>query len=97
MDNQMEKVEDLCCACVVQYHNHHESIYICCVLCCIMHRILSGVMYCHKHRIMHQDLKPDNMLIDLNASVVKIADFGMARAFHIPLRAYSPEQKCKMH
>ncbi|XP_028055993.1 cyclin-dependent kinase A-1-like isoform X2 [Camellia sinensis] len=58
---------------------------------CIMHRILSGVMYCHKHRIMHQDLKPDNMLIDLNASVVKIADFGMARAFHIPLRAYSPE------
>ncbi|KAF5946101.1 hypothetical protein HYC85_016329 [Camellia sinensis] len=58
---------------------------------CIMHRILSGVMYCHKHRIMHQDLKPDNLLIDLNASVVKIADFGMARAFHIPLRAYSPE------
>ncbi|KAI8024419.1 hypothetical protein LOK49_LG03G01960 [Camellia lanceoleosa] len=61
------------------------------LLSCIMHQILSGVIYCHKHRIMHQDLKPDNLLIDLNASVVKIADFGMARAFHIPLRAYSPE------
>ncbi|KAF5946102.1 hypothetical protein HYC85_016330 [Camellia sinensis] len=57
----------------------------------IMHQILSGVMYCHKHRIMHQDLTPDNLLIDLNASVVKIADFGMARAFDFPLRAYSPE------
>ncbi|CAL5400748.1 unnamed protein product [Camellia sinensis] len=55
-----------------------------------LHQILSGVAYCHKKRIMHRDLKPSNLLLDLYASVVKIADFGLAREFHNPLREYTP-------
>ncbi|CAL5339756.1 unnamed protein product [Camellia sinensis] len=56
-----------------------------------LHQILLGVAYCHKRGVMHRDLKPANLLLDLNASVVKIADFGLARTFQIPIREYSPE------
>ncbi|GMP60866.1 hypothetical protein CsSME_00023555 [Camellia sinensis var. sinensis] len=56
-----------------------------------LHQILLGVAYCHKRGVMHRDLKPANLLLDLNASVVKIADFGLAKTFQIPIREYSPE------
>lgn len=53
-------------------------------------QLLQGVAYCHSHRILHRDLKPQNLLIDQNGSI-KLADFGLARAFGIPLRTYTHE------
>lgn len=49
-----------------------------------------GLYYCHAHRILHRDLKPQNLLIDRNENL-KLADFGLARAFGIPLRTYTHE------
>ncbi|ABW98229.1 kin(snf2) (nucleomorph) [Hemiselmis andersenii] len=40
-------------------------------------QIVSGIEYCHKHRICHRDLKLENILLDENHDI-KIADFGMA-------------------
>lgn len=40
-------------------------------------QIISGVEYCHQHRVVHRDLKPENLLLDGNAQV-KIADFGLS-------------------
>ena len=44
-----------------------------------------------KHSVLHRDLKPQNLLIDRTHNLLKLADFGLARAFGLPVRAYTHE------
>lgn len=53
-------------------------------------QLLEGIQYCHSRRILHRDLKPQNLLIDRDGNL-KPADFGLARAFGVPLRTYTHE------
>lgn len=55
-----------------------------------MTQLCQGIRYCHAHRVLHRDLKPQNLLIDKDANL-KLADFGLARAFGVPLRTYTHE------
>ncbi|CAG9580316.1 unnamed protein product [Danaus chrysippus] len=55
-----------------------------------LRQLLEGVAYCHAHRVLHRDLKPQNLLVDVEGHI-KLADFGLARAFGIPVRAYTHE------
>lgn len=60
------------------------------VLKSFMYQLLCGIAYCHKRRVLHRDLKPQNLLIN-SAGELKLADFGLARAFGIPVRSYTHE------
>jgi len=55
-----------------------------------LYQLLRGVAFCHEHRVLHRDLKPQNLLINKKGEL-KLADFGLARAFGIPVRSYSHE------
>ncbi|KAH8555503.1 protein serine/threonine kinase [Umbelopsis sp. PMI_123] len=55
-----------------------------------MYQLLKGIAFCHEHRVLHRDLKPQNLLINKKGDL-KLGDFGLARAFGIPVRNYSHE------
>jgi serine/threonine protein kinase len=55
-----------------------------------LYQLLKGIAFCHSHRVLHRDLKPQNLLIDRSGQL-KLADFGLARAFGIPIRVYTHE------
>ena len=57
----------------------------------IMLQIMRGVEFCHAHRVLHRDLKPQNILIDSPRLSIKVADFGLARCFTPPIRPYTHE------
>jgi hypothetical protein len=56
-----------------------------------VHMCFQGLLYCHSRAIMHRDIKPENILVDAGTMQLKIADFGLARNFAMPSRAYTHE------
>ncbi|VDP67468.1 unnamed protein product [Echinostoma caproni] len=55
-----------------------------------LYQLLRGLDFCHRRRILHRDLKPQNLLIT-DRGDLKLADFGLARAKSIPIKTYSNE------
>ena len=51
---------------------------------------MQGKAYIHSKRVLHRDLKPQNLLIK-DSNTLKIADFGLARGFGIPVKNYTNE------
>ncbi|XP_076021918.1 cyclin-dependent kinase 15 [Genypterus blacodes] len=63
-------------------HSHNVRIFT--------FQLLRGLSYIHSRRILHRDLKPQNLLISYLGEL-KLADFGLARSKSIPSQTYSSE------
>ncbi|XP_053140146.1 serine/threonine-protein kinase 36 isoform X2 [Hemicordylus capensis] len=48
----------------------------------IASQLVSALYYLHSHRILHRDMKPQNILLG-KGGVIKLCDFGFARAMSI--------------
>ena len=73
------------------------SAYTLCLTPCLcpagqlfLFQLLRGLAYCHQYRVLHRDLKPQNLLIN-ELGELKLADFGLARAKSVPTKTYSNE------
>uniref|UniRef100_A0A8C1TPG7 non-specific serine/threonine protein kinase n=1 Tax=Cyprinus carpio TaxID=7962 RepID=A0A8C1TPG7_CYPCA len=51
-------------------------------VCEIACQLVSALYYLHSHRILHRDMKPQNILLG-KGGVVKLCDFGFARAMSV--------------
>lgn len=56
-----------------------------------LYQMLDAIFFCHTHRVVHRDLKPQNLLVSQDGKTIKLADFGLARAFQVPLHTYTHE------
>ncbi|CAK87965.1 unnamed protein product (macronuclear) [Paramecium tetraurelia] len=56
-----------------------------------INQMIQALNYCHQNRVIHRDLKPQNILVDIKQQNTQIADFGLARAFGLPLKTYTHE------
>lgn len=56
----------------------------------LMKQMMLSIEYCHLRSVLHRDLKPQNLLINKQKQL-KLADFGLGRAFGIPVKKYTHE------
>ena len=51
----------------------------------IMQQLLSAIAHCHQRKVIHRDVKPENLLVDEVGTngeyVVKVIDFGISTVF----------------
>ncbi|XP_019462477.1 PREDICTED: cell division control protein 2 homolog 2 isoform X2 [Lupinus angustifolius] len=81
LDLDLKKHMDSC----PEFGKDHQQVKM------FLYQILCGIAYCHSHRVLHRDLKPQNLLIDRSNNALKLADFGLARAFGIPVKTFTHE------
>ena len=52
--------------------------------------LLAGLEYLHQNKVVHRDLKPDNILLFGTEPIPKISDFGISKVKMCSLTRFAP-------
>ncbi|KAL0207509.1 hypothetical protein P9112_012137 [Eukaryota sp. TZLM1-RC] len=76
-----------------KFLDQHDGVLHIDTIKLLMKQLLQGIETVHLNKILHRDLKTQNLLIchTNDQLCLKIADFGLARSYGIPVKSYSHE------
>lgn len=66
-----------------------KQTFTTCEVKCLLSQLLKAVSHLHDNWILHRDLKTSNLLLS-HKGILKVGDFGLAREYGSPLKAYTP-------
>jgi negative regulator of the PHO system len=89
-DKALTLVFEICEVDLKNYLDQKRNILSPVAIKSFMRDLFEGLAYCHSQKVLHRDLKPQNLLLTKDGTL-KLADFGLARAFGIPVHTYSNE------
>jgi cell division cycle 2-like protein len=67
---------------------HKEQSFLPAEVKCLLQQLLKAVNHLHDNWILHRDLKTSNLLLS-HKGILKVGDFGLAREYGSPLKAYT--------
>jgi serine/threonine protein kinase len=73
----------------IEKYKNNDIIYNINTVRSIIYQIIRATNYLHSRKILHRDLKPQNILFCDQTLLTKIADFGLSRVYSIPIRSYT--------
>lgn len=92
METMRQKKQSFTAGKSLYYILIHKIIHILFCLAevkCLMQQLLMAVEHLHDNWILHRDLKTSNLLLS-HKGILKVGDFGLAREYGSPLKAYTP-------
>lgn len=93
-DKNIELCLEYCQFDLKKFMDHHKddpSVYNIRTIKSLMYQIVKATDFLHSHKILHRDLKPQNVLVTEGTLIAKLADFGLSRVYSIPIRPYTKE------
>ncbi|KAJ6633557.1 Serine/threonine-protein kinase PITSLRE, partial [Pseudolycoriella hygida] len=67
---------------------HRKQVFLPAEVKCLTQQLLRAVAHLHDNWILHRDLKTSNLLLS-HKGILKVGDFGLAREYGSPLKAYT--------
>jgi len=89
-DNKLNLVFEFCDKDLKKHMDSQRSKFDAKTVKRMMKQMVDGITLCHKQGLIHRDLKPQNILVD-SRGTLKICDFGLARAFSVPIATMTHE------